>query len=207
MAINLRIDKIDIHNLNVVASPDEAKTFGSIVSQILAGASPDVLRDYGYSDDPDEIETPETIAPEDQDALYVARAEQYLLSQRDVDSTTRSNHLRNLVANVDLARKREGFQTNHERQPRQRKKLDTRQAEAQLKAAESLERACGVCALSGNCVLERNLGRWIDVHPYKRDNSGRKRPGSADVKKVESRKTFLKELREDPAVHCDPTKR
>jgi hypothetical protein len=204
MPIDLHIEHINIH---VTPDTNGGTLLDPLFSQLLAGVSPDALKDYGYKGVPDEIETSESISPEDQTSLDIARAESYLLTQEDVDLTARSNFLRNVVANVDLARKREGFQTNHQRLPRNRSTLDKRQAEATRKATESLDRACGVFALRGNCALQEDIGRWIDVHPYKRDTSGKKRPGSGLVKKVESRATFLRDLRADPTTHCDPSKR
>jgi hypothetical protein len=176
--------------------------------QVLAGADPDVLRDIGYTDVPDAVQPEEPMSDEEQAATYARRAEDFerRVSEEKVTLNARRNFLRNVVRHVDRARRLEGFQTNHMRRPDDQETVDTIQAESLQMASESLERACGNCAMRNNCVLAEDLDRWIDVHPYK-DRTGTRRPGSLRVRKTESRTELLKALKEDPGAHCEPQKR
>jgi hypothetical protein len=207
MQIKLSIEKVHIENLCLPSGLVGQSDYEPVLSQLIAGASPEGLRDIGYTGIADEIEEPVVITPDEQDDLDRAKADSYSLDQEDIDLIARATYLRNLVFNVDKARKREGFQTNHERMPKHRKKLETRQAEAMQRASESLDRACGVCALRETCALVGSYDKWVDAHPYKSHNGGRKRPGSSRKEPVESRYNFLKGLAANPAIHCDPMTR
>jgi hypothetical protein len=216
MTGDVRIQNLNIGNVFVMpdavpgAMPDSLIEF--LKDQIRAGADPAIMGEDGYptvSEDVAQADDPPT--PEEQDELDRNRAERYIMEQAEVDVVARANHLRNVVHHVTPARKLEGFQTNHERSPRKRSTVDKKQAE-ELKLAEiSLKRACARCVFQNDCRLVNDIGVWVDVHPYQDDRTGKRRPGSSEVREVESRKDFLKSLAVGVAkkrqAHCDPAKR
>lgn len=167
----------------------------AMTEQVNAGVDPETLEDIGYTGVPDEA-TAEHIKDEDR------------LEQDEINATTRRNFLRNVVLHADKARRLEGFQTNHQRRPRGPKRVNAAQNSELVKASQSLERACGVCALRSNCRLKFDIDSWLDIHPYKRGSRGMTRPGSLITPShTESRESLLKALKKDPRAHCEPAKR
>lgn len=144
-------------------------------------------------------------AGESQTAAETAIADRYTTAE--VNVTARANLLRNVVHHVDRARRLEGFQTNHQRRPRVPRQVNARQHAEYAMAKESLERACGVCALRNNCRITNDIDGWLDMHPYKDGPGGQRRPGSIPRGESESRTQFLRALKQDPLAHCEPAKR
>jgi hypothetical protein len=181
--------------------------------QLAAGADPAIMGENGDPVSPDAVFEPDDVpTPEQQEEIDQERAEHFLLEEAAINAVARVNYLRNVEHHVSKARKLEGFQTNHERLPRKRPAVNKKQAEELELARTSLERACAGCDFRDNCTMVDNLPEWINVHPYKDDRSGKRRPGSPRVKEVESRTDLLKAQEAGvengkKQVHCDPAKR
>jgi len=180
-----------------------ADTAALLGEQIEAGASREALEDIGYKDVPDEIEVPE--ASDDEIVVHYQTPEERN-DEDAINATARANFLRNLIKHADKARRFEGLQTNHQRRPKNLKKVNAIQHNEKVMATESLQSACGVCALRDSCRLVGDIEKWFDVHPYK-DEKGKLRPGSRRVLVTESKTDFLDALAEDPMTHCDPARR
>ena len=211
MAGDVMVDTVNIETVAVYVAPEAWSDIPNDVLEFLRRESeragnPGTMSDIGYGEVPETAErADEPPTAEEQVEADAATAER--VTREMVADIARSNHLRNAVHHMDSARKLEGFQTNHERHPRKRAAVDTKQAKELVKAGESLQRACAQCAFKKTCRLKGNPELWIDLHPYKNDNSGAHRPGSLPTQEVESRTKFLRELRKNPGVHCDPAKR
>jgi hypothetical protein len=201
---------VNIHIENVYITPD---ALGFLKDEepaaSVATAAPEGLGHYGDVDEPEVAESQQEvsdtpISEEDQER-FQAIADRF--TEDEIATTSRVNFLRNVAYHASPARKMEGFQTNHQRRPRELGAVSTKQHGEKEMARESLERACGECALAPRCRIKGDIDAWLDIHPYATGNPGVRRPGSRPVKKTESRTTFLKVLRSDPLAHCDPAKR
>ena len=190
MAITINIGNIEA--VHFVPPLDGAAQ--SLHDQVIAGVSPETLRDIGYQDTPDADV-----------AAHMQEEEQY--EQAAINATERRSFLRNVSMHADRARGMEGFSTNHQRHPRVPKQVSAKQHRELVMADESLERACAACALRPNCTIT-GLDNWLDFHPYKAGPKGNRRPGSVLLpRQVETRTAFLKALAKDPLAHCDLSKR
>jgi hypothetical protein len=187
-----------------------------IDQQLKIGADPESLRETGFGDVSEQAATPEEeeLTPEEQAASEQVDADRYYerhVTRERIDALARAGHLRNLSEHVSKARKYEGFATNHakdrDRHPDKPDRIDELHAEELTMAEEALVAACAHCMHQGDCRLERKIERWIDIHPYRRDNTGKRRPGSTLRGEVESQLSFLTALAEDPQTHCDPVRR
>jgi hypothetical protein len=211
MAINISIGNID--RLNIAGLPDV--TF----LEQLRGVDPAVLGDIGYGPTADPATVDEALAQQEspteprsdtvteaETIRYQAIAERY--EESAVAATARRNFLRNVVMHADKTRMLEGFQTNHQRRPDNLGAASSKQHGEFVMAEESLRSACGTCAVRETCRIAGDLDKWLDFHPYKNGPPGRRRPGSLLPPRVtEPRADFLKALKRDPLVHCDPQKR
>lgn len=197
------IENVNIGNVFIAPEviPDDLTAF---LREQIAARVHTLIGEGGYpvaeeADLPDGPSTAEELAE-----LEQAEADVY-------EVRARASHLRNVASHVASARRLEGFQTNHEHAPRKRSAVEKKQSRELTKAEVSLKRACGQCVFRGDCKLAGDIERWIDVHPYADDNTGRRRPGSSEVREVESRKAFLESLAVGVArrqqVHCDPARR
>lgn len=201
MAINIHIENIYI-TPDVLKPPMDEQLPNETVTTGSEG-----LDQYGDIHGPETAEGRETQAPSSSDNQKQDKtiAERY--TQDEISTTARVNFLRNVSRHASPARKLEGFQTNHQRRPRKLGAVNSKQHGEREMARESLERACGECALAPRCRIKGNIDAWLDIHPYAKGNASVRRPGSRLVKKTESRETFLKVLRDDPLAHCDPARR
>jgi len=211
MAINISIGNID--HLNITGVPD-----ATFLEQ-LRGVDAVTLGDLGYGPtaDPAAVEEalaqPESPTEPQSDTVTEAEAVRYQTiveryEESAVAATARRNFLRNVVMHADKARGLEGFQTNHQNRPDNITTASSKQHGEFVMAEESLRSACGTCALRGTCRIAGDLDTWLDFHPYKYGPPGSRRPGSLLPPRVtEPRANFLKALKRDPLVHCDPQKR
>lgn len=122
------------------------------------------------------------------------------------DANSRRLYLRKLVGEVGDQRMMEGFAVNHQRTPRFREGVENKNFKRQGDAQETLNRACGVCALAPNCTIKGDLGAWIATHPYA-NSDNRARYTAAifpKIKRAEGRIKFLKRLFKDPMADCVP---
>jgi hypothetical protein len=219
MVGDVKIDTVHISIGDISIAPEAAGDipedfqgfFDVLREQIRIGAVPKIMGEDDYPV-PGEVTEPDDMpTPEEQDEIDHVMAEEYVMKQAAIDSIARANHLRNVVSHVTPARKLEGFQTNHERNPRKRSAVNAKQAKELTMAETSLQRACALCIFENDCTLANSIGPWIDVHPYKDDKTGKHRPGSSPVREVESQTAFLESLdagaAEKRQVHCDPAKR
>lgn len=152
-----------------------------------------------------------TPTPEQQEEIDRIKAEELAVRHASPKVAARAKELHKVAKHVSEARKLEGYKKSYAHPPKDHESLKKRQKNAVEVAGMDLERACALCEFSGNCVLQGRIEKWIDVHAYKDDRTGKRRPGSSDVEKVESRNLFEKALdagvEANEQVHCDPAER
>src|SRR4051812_39964844 len=128
MAVN-----IHIQNLNVTP-----EVFSSVVKdQLAAGADPEVLRDLGYTDVPEGVDTAQEPPPEPDEARYASLEERF--NQDSINATARANYLVEVIKHSAPARKMQGFQTNHHRRPRTPAGVDAKHHSEKVMASDSLK--------------------------------------------------------------------
>lgn len=161
-------------------------------------------------------DAPRDLAPDKQEdrakkdeAQLEQRAEELVeeeaLAEQNWES--RDLYLRSLHEETGAIRKKEGRLKTHIRPSPDRKADEKALSDMKKKARETLENACGVCALRDNCTLEGNLKSWIDTKAYA--NKKGKRAGTRNLRnnQFESRDKFIKDLDADITIHCDPSRR
>lgn len=198
---------INIGTINVGA-PEQA---GNVLGELARGVSPEALRDTG-DDVPEGVEDIAVPAPpvtpeEDDGRLEALEARS---DQDAINAISRRTYLIQLIKEIGSHRKIEGFTVNHhkDRQPRNRAGIERKNHNKQVDGQETLDRACGVCALAETCKIRGDLGAWISSHAFAgRDDmrmyTATLTPG---VVRSEGRMKFLRRLNIDPLAHCIPPK-
>lgn len=207
MAGDVRIGTVNIGNM--VVAPDVVEGMSDFIKeQVDAGVDPTELQEEGYTgaEVPDEAGAPEE-PPTTEEQVEADEAIAKRVTEEMITADMRADSLHQLVKEVDRANSMRGFQTNHDHTPDDPRKVGKIRTDERVKAEGSLARACANCIFRNDCYLQENLERWLDVHPYKTGHKNQRRPGSAYVKKVETRLDFIKVIRQDPQAHCDPAKR
>jgi hypothetical protein len=213
MTGDVRIENLNIGTLIVVPEGAPESTFAEQIFDFLreqreAGALTIMGSDgYPLTEDTAESEDPPT--PDEQAEAEQARADELVERYAHPDVSARAVELRSVIKHASEARRLEGFMRSYSGRAKDHKSLERRHKNAVEVASMALGRACAHCDL--DCALRENIERWIDVHPYKDDRTGKRRKGSSDVEAVESRTGFEKALdagvEADEQVHCDPAER
>ena len=200
---------INIQNVGTMnISPEFA---GSFTGEIERGVEPEALKDLG-----DQVPEGIIVPPlhEDLEQLEAmeerhekANAEEDArLKQAGIDANARRTYLIQTIKDAGKQRRAEGFSVTHQAKPKNRKAVESKNFEKQEHGAESLSRACGVCALAKTCAIRKDYGKWVATHPYAEGDQKLQYTWlmQPEVTRTEGRMNFLRRLNKDPLAHCIP---
>lgn len=201
MAVNVRIDRLEVGTLNV--SPEAFPS--GMLGDLLRGASPETLEDAGHNvpagvpespiDDGTEM-TEQDLQKEISRLHDLAEATEPIADH--IKPYTRRSNLLKARLWAGKLRMMEGAVTTHQ-------ETAINDIDAVENALEnytdnfkrSLAKACARCAFHGACSIENNPMRWLKLHP---DES------KVTRKEQESLQQMEKALEINPMYHCIPAK-